>query len=167
MAEIETPPEPQRTLITTRKEYLDAVDLMFTRVKRELRIFDPDLSELNFNAQPRIDALRRFLSAGRMHRLYVALHDVEHVSTRCPRLIELLRIFPLGLLIYRTEGEAARVQDRFVLVDDAHFVRRPVAAQGRGVVVLDDQHEAQSMRLRFDEIWESSLPGVSATTSGL
>jgi len=167
MAEIETPPQPQRTLITTRKEYLDAVDLMFARVRRELRIFDPDLSELSFNAQSRIDALRRFLSAGRMHRLHIALQDVEHVSTRCPRLIDLLRIFPSGLLIYRAEGEAARVQDRFVLADEAHFVRRPVAAQGRGVVVLDDPHEAHGMRLRFDEIWESSLPGVSATTSGL
>lgn len=167
MDEIDTPPEPQRTLITTRKEYLDAVGLLFGRVRRELRLFDPDLSELDFNAPPRIDALRRFLSAGRMHRAYIALHDIEHVSTRCPRLIELLRIFPEALLIYRTEGEAARAQDRFVLIDDAHFVRRPVAAQARGVVVLDDPHEAQGMRLRFDEIWVSSTPGVSATTSGL
>ncbi|MBS1219603.1 MAG: hypothetical protein H6R21_2736 [Proteobacteria bacterium] len=167
MSEIDTPSQPKRTLITTRREYLDAVEMLFGRVRRELRIFDPDLSELSFNAQNRIDALRRFLSAGRMHRLVIALHDVEHVSTRCPRLIELLRIFPSALLIYRTEGEAARAQDRFVLVDEEHFVRRPVATQARGVVVLDDPHEAQGMRLRFDEIWESSTPGVAATTSGL
>jgi len=167
MADIGTPPEPQRSLITTRTDYLAAVTLMLERAQRELRIFDPDLSELDFNAPPRIDALRRFLSAGRTHRLCIALHDVEHVSTRCPRLIELLRIFPSTLIIYRTEGEAARAQDRFVLADDAHFVRRPVAAQGRGVVVQDDPHEAQGMLLRFDEIWESSLPAVSAATSGL
>src|SRR3990172_7431400 len=117
MAEIETPPEPQRSLITTRKEYLDAVERLFGMVKRELRIFDPDLSELDFNSRNRIAALRRVLSGGRMHRVYIAVHDVEHVTQRCPRLIELLLIFPSGLLIYRTEGEAARGQDRFVLGD--------------------------------------------------
>ena len=167
MAEIETPPEPRRTLITTRKEYLDAVESLFGMVKRELRIFDPDLSELDFNGRNRIAALRRILSGGRMHRVYIAVHDVEHVTQRCPRLIELLLIFPSGLLIYPTEGEAARAQDRFVLADESHVVRRPVATQARGAILLDDLHEGHAMRLRFDEIWESSTPAVSATKVGL
>jgi len=167
MTDGESPPEPQRRLITTRKEYLDAVELLFGRVRRELRIFDPDLSELDFNAPARIACLRKILSGGRMHCVYIALHDVEHVSARCPRLIELLRIFPSGLVIYRSEGEAARAQDRFVLVDQNDVVRRLVARQARGALFLDDPHEAHGMRLRFDEIWESSVPGVSATTSGL
>ena len=155
MADIETPPEPQRTLITSRTEYLDAVERLFAMVKRELRIFDPDLSELDFNSEHRIAALRRILSGGRMHRVYIALHDVEHVTTRCPRLIDLLLIYPSGLFIFRTEGEAARAQDRFVLADENHVVRRPVAAQARGAVLIDDVHEGHGMRLRFDEIWES------------
>src|SRR3990172_11481630 len=111
MADIETPPEPRRTLITSRKEYLDAVERLFAMVKRELRIFDPDLSELDFNSENRIAALRRILSGGRMHRVYIALHDVEHVTTRCPRLIELLLIYPAALFIFRTGGEAARAQE--------------------------------------------------------
>ena len=155
MAEFETPPEPQRTLITTRIEYLGALERVIGMVKRELRIFDPDLSELDFNARSRIEALRRILSGGRVHRVQIALHDVAHVSTRCPRLIDLIRMFPSGLVISRTEGEAARIQDRFVLADENHFVRRPVATQARGVVVLDDPQEAHGMRLRFEEIWES------------
>jgi len=167
MAEIETPPEPQRTLITSRKEYLDAVESLFAMVKRELRIFDPDLSELDFNSENRIAALRRILSGGRMHRVYIALHDPEYVTTRCPRLIDLLLIFPSELLIYRTEGEAARAQDRFVLADESHVVRRPVATQGRGAVLLDDMHEGHAMRLRFDEIWDSSTLAVSAAKTGL
>lgn len=167
MAEIETPPEPRRTLITTRKEYLDAVERMFGMVQRELRIFDPDLSELNFNSEERIASLRRILSGGRTHRVCVALHDVEYVTTRCPRLIELLLIYPTGLFIYRTAGEAARAQDRFILADENHVARRPVAAQPRGAVLLDDVHEGHAMRLRFDEIWDSSAPAVSASTAGL
>lgn len=167
MTEIETPPEPSRTLITTRREYLEAIERLLGMVKRELRIFDPDLSELDFNSQNRIAALRRILSGGRMHRVYIALHDVEYVRTRCPRLIDLLLIYPSGLFIYQTEGEAARVQDRFVLADETHVVRRPVATQARGAVLLDDEHEGHAMRNRFDEIWVSSIPAVSASQSGL
>ena len=167
MVEIESPPEPRRTLITSRGEYLEAVERLFAMVRSELRIFDPDLSELDFNGENRIAALRRILSGGRMHRVYIALHDVEHVKTRCPRLIELLLLFPSGLLIYRTEGEAARAQDRFVLADENHVVRRPVASQARGAVLLDDVNEGHGMRLRFDEIWENSIPAVSAVTTGL
>jgi hypothetical protein len=167
MAEIEAPPEPRRTLITTRIEYKNAVEQLIGLVKRELRIFDPDLSELDFNGRNRIEGLRRILAGGQVRRIFIALRDVEHVATRCPRLIDLIRMFPSGLLIFRAEGEAARVQDRFILADEFHFARRPVAMQARGVVVFDDPHEAHSMRLRFDEIWESSVPAVSATQTGL
>ena len=167
MADDDAPKEPQRTLITARQEYLDAAGRLFVLAKRELRIFDPDLSELDFNAQERIAVLRRLLAAGRMHRIYIALHDVEHASTRCPRLLDLIGTFPAGLMIFRTEGEATRAQDRFVLADDNHVVRCPVAAQARGAMFLADPQEAQAMRLRFDQIWESSVPAVSATKIGL
>jgi hypothetical protein len=158
---------PQRTLIATRQEYIDAAGRLFGLARRELRIFDPDLSELDFNAQERIAVLRRLLAAGRMHRVYIALHDVEHASTRCPRLLDLVSTFPAGLLIFRTEGEATRAQDRFVLADDNHLVRCPVATQARGAMFLSDPREAQAMRLRFDQIWESSVPAVSTTKIGL
>ena len=72
-----------------------------------------------------------------------------------------------GIFVFRTEGEAARVQDRFVLADENHVLRRPVATQSRGVVLLDDEHEGHAMRLRFDEIWGSAIPAVSATKIGL
>lgn len=165
----ETPmfPEPQRILITTRKEYLDAVQQMLATADRQLRIFDPDLSELDFNSRSTVAELRRILSAGRAHQVRIALHDVEYVSTRCPRIIDLLMMFPSGLQIFRTEGEAARAQDRFVVADENQVVRRPVAAQGRGVVLRDDPQEGNAMGLRFEEIWASSIRAISATQAGL
>ena len=160
-------PQPQRTLITTRGEYIEAAERMLGLAQRELRVFDPDLADLDFNARASIDALRRLLAGGRTHRVYVALHDVEHVKTRCPRLLDLIATFPAGLLIFRTEGEATKAQDRFVLADESHVVRRPVAAQPRGAIFIDDPNEAHAMRQRFDQIWESSVPAVSATNLGL
>jgi len=160
-------PKPQRTLINTRQEFIEAAERLVGLAQRELRVFDPDLADLNFNSRASIDALRRLLSGGRMHRVYVALHDVEHVKTRCPRILDLIATFPHTLLIFRTEGEATKAQDRFVLADESHFVRRPVAAQPRGVILIDDPLEAHAVRQRFDEIWESSVPAVTATSLGL
>ncbi len=161
------PATPRRTLLGARSEYFDGFGTLIARARRELRIFDADLSELDMNGLPRIESLTRLLRGSRSHRIYVALHDVEHVTKHCPRLIALLGSYTTGVLIHRTQGEAAKVQDCFVIADDEHLLRRPVRSQPRGVLVLDDPKECQPMRERFDEIWESSLPGVSANTTGL
>jgi hypothetical protein len=165
----ETPADtpPQRTLLTTRKEYLEGFGTLLGLVQRELRIFDTDLAELDMNSVGRIEPLVRLLRESRAHRVYIALHDVEHVTKHCPRLIRLLGSFTAGISIYRTQGDAAKVQDCFVLADGAHLVRRPVTKQPRGVLVLNDPKECQPIRERFDEIWESSVPAVSANTTGL
>jgi len=160
-------PTPQRTLLTLRSEYTLGYDRLVALAKRELRIFDPDLSELDVNSAPRIEALANLLRSSRTHRVFIALHDVEHVAKRCPRLIALLGSYSGAIFIHRTLGEAAKVQDCFVLADGEHLVRRPVTSQPRGVLVLNDPKECQPMRERFDEIWESSEPGVSANTTGL
>jgi len=79
----------------------------------------------------------------------------------------LLGIYASSIFIYRTTGEAAKVQDCFALADGDHLIRRPVTSQPRGVLVFGDPKECQPMRERFDEIWESSVPAVSANATGL
>jgi hypothetical protein len=75
--------------------------------------------------------------------------------------------YTTGIRIFRTQGDAAKVQDCFVLADGDHLVRRPVTTQPRGVLVINDPKDCQPMRERFDEIWESSVPEVSVNTTGL
>jgi hypothetical protein len=158
---------PERIVLQTRSEYPEAFERLLGLARRELRIFDPDLSELEMNSTSRVETLMRFLRGSRTHRIYIALHDVGHVTKHCPRLIALLASYTSAILIFQTHGDAAKVQDCFVLADGDHLVRRPVRTQSRGVLVLNDPKECQPMRERFDEIWESSLPGVSAITTGL
>jgi hypothetical protein len=159
--------QPSRSLLTSRGDYLSAADKLLGRAQRELKVFDPALEELRLDQSSRIEMLNAFLLRSPANRLYIALHDVEHVKRNCPRLIRLLTTFSASMFIHLTQDDAARVQDCFILADDASFVRRPVAAQPRGVFVTDDANEASVMRKRFDEIWNSSTQGVSATVSGL
>lgn len=160
-------PQPRREVLTSRRQYLEAFDGLLALVRRELRVFDPDGTQLELNAPARNAALRQFLLASPDSRLYLVVHDPEHLKRSCPRMIDCLRDFSAAIAIHQSEGEAARVQDCFVLADSEHFVRRPVAAQPRGVYTLNDYKDARLMRERFDEIWQSSVSAVSATTLGL
>jgi hypothetical protein len=158
---------PERILLQARSDYLEGFNRLLGLARRELCIFDPDLSELEMNSTSRIETLTRFLRGSRVHRIYVALHDIEHVTKRCPRLIALMGSYTSALFVFQTHGEAAKVQDCFVLADGDHLIRRPVTTQPRGVLVINDPKECQPMRERFNEIWEASLPTVSVNTTGL
>jgi len=167
MAESPAAAVPERTLLQVRSDYQVGFGRILGLARRELRIFDPDLADLAMNSSERIETLARFLRSGPNRRVFIALHDTGYATRRCPRLIDLLGIYAASIFIYRTTGDAARVQDCFVLADEDHLVRRPVTAQPRGVLVIGDPKECQPMRERFDEIWESSEPAVSANTTGL
>jgi hypothetical protein len=168
MSDLDSPEfQPERHLFTSRADYVAGFAQVLGLARHELRIFDPDLTQLPLNTPDTLDVLRDFLARRRDNRLYIALHNPELVARRMPRLMSLLGMFGASMLIHQTEGDAARVQDCFVLADHHHFVRRLVCAQPRGVLVLNDQKEAHKMAERFDEIWQSSVPAVSASTSGL
>src|SRR5262245_37005336 len=126
------PSPPERRTITTRREYLAAFDELLAGVRRELRIFDPDGAQLELGTPDRARQLHDFLLANRDNRLFVAVHDPEHIRRSCPRLLTLLTQFSVAIAIHQTEGEALRADDCFALADMAHFVRRPVAAAARG-----------------------------------
>lgn len=160
-------PPPERVLITSRGEYQAGADRVIALAQQELRIFDPDLSEFMLETPARISALRAFLSCSRDNRVKIAVHDPEYLKRHCPRLITLLGSYAGFIAVHRTQGDAAKAQDCFVLADRAHVVRRPVAKQLRGVLLINDPTEGQGMHGRFNEIWESSESGASASTSGL
>ena len=148
-------------------DFQKAVDLLLEQAGRELRIFDPDLASLRLNSPGRIAQLDRFLRASRTRRIQIVVHDTEHVTRHCPRMMELLKLFNHVIQINRTHEEIRKLQDAFLVLDAEHYVRRPVARHYRGGIGLHDEAEALGMRSRFLEIWAASYPGVSSTTAGL
>jgi hypothetical protein len=160
-------PQPQLCALSTRKEYRDALARLIGLAQRDLSIFDPDFSDLEINSPQTYELLRAFLLRGRNNRLCIVVHNTGHIRNYCPRLLNLLRQFSDRMFIHQTQGDATSAQDSLVLADRLHFVRRPVQAQPRATLRLNDEQESQGMHLRFSEIWENSFPAVSATTSGL
>ena len=150
-----------------RAGFQAAVERLLEQPGRELRVFDPDGAALLLNDAPRIERLERFLLASRTRRLYLVLHDTEHLTRQCPRMLTLLRRFAHAIQVNRTDETIRELQDAFLVLDSLHFVRRPVAQFFRGAIGLNDDTEGLAMRGRFTEIWSASFPAVSATTAGL
>jgi hypothetical protein len=158
---------PRYERFDTEAAFQAAVEELLAQPGRELRIFDPDLSALRLNSPARVAALERFLQASRTRRLFVAMHEIDHVTRHCPRMMGLLARYAHAIQMHRTHEEVREVQDAFLVLDANHYVRRPVARFFRGALGLGDENEALAMRSRFLEIWAASYPAVSSTTVGL
>jgi ABC-type cobalamin/Fe3+-siderophores transport system ATPase subunit len=163
----EEAPQTEYLQFDGEADFQRALDRLLAAPGRELRIFDPDLSALRLNAAQRVEQLRQFLAASRTRRIYIAVHDPEHLTRYCPRMMALLARFAHAIQVNRTHEEIRNLQDSFLVLDQAHYLRRPVALQFRGALGLHDDTEALVMRARFMEIWSASFPGVASTLLGL
>jgi len=160
-------PQTEYAQFETEAEFQGALDRLLAAPGRELRIFDPDLSALRLDAAQRVEQLRSFLAASRTRRIYIAVHDPDHVTRYCPRMMALLSRFAHAIQVNCTHEEIRSIQDSFLVLDQSHYLRRPVAQLYRGALGLHDETEALGMRARFAEIWSASFPGVAGTTLGL
>ena len=151
----------------TSAGFQGALERLLGQPGRELRVFDPDGASLRLNDSARVEQLERFLLASRTRRLFMVVHDTDHITRHCPRMITLLGRFAHAIQINRTHPEIRELQDAFLVLDSQHYVRRPVATFYRGAMGLGDEVEGLAMRQRFMEIWEASYPAVSGTTVGL
>lgn len=163
----EPTPEPEYQRFDGEAEFQRAVDRLLEHPARELRIFDPDLAALRLNSPGRIAQLDRFLRGSRTRRIQIVVHRTEHLTRHCPRMMGLLKLFNHAIQINQTHEEIRGLQDAFMVLDAAHYLRRPVAELLRGGLGLHDETEALGMRSRFMEIWAASFPGVASTTLGL
>jgi hypothetical protein len=166
----ETPgaaPQPDYRIISGNAESLAAIESVVGAAQRTLRVFDITLANRGFDSPGLAGRLRDFIAAGRAHRLLIALHEPDALARECPRLLTLLRQFPMSIEIHRTVGEARNARDPFVLADDHSVWHQLQHDQPRAIVALHSPPDALPIAQRFDEIWDLSEPSVSATTLGL
>ena len=78
------------------------IERLLAQPGRELRIFDPDASSLRLNDPARIAQLDAFLGASRTRRIYMVIHQTDHLLRQCPRFLGLLARFSHAVQINRT-----------------------------------------------------------------
>lgn len=166
MSEHEGNPVSYR-IISGLSDSQQAIDQVIAAAQGSIAIFDVSLERRGFNSPQRTELLRAFLAGGRAHRLRIALHETDGLDRECPRLLALLRQYPMSIEIHRTMAQARQAGDPFVVADEASVWHQLHFEQPRAVVALHSPADAMPIAQRFEEIWELSEPAVSATTLGL
>jgi len=148
------------------REYEAVIDELIPRTQCAIRVFDMCLSRA-WNTAQRYEVLRQFLLASRSNRLLIVVHDADTIERECPRLVDLVRQFGAGVKIHETLSLAKHVYDPYVVFDASHYVHRFHYRHLRAAQGINDVAGTQLLLNRFDEIWEASVLGVTAGTSGL
>ncbi len=155
------------TITLGERLYEAATELLITKAKRELLIFDPDLSRGGYRSLKCFEALQNFLAGGGQNRLTIVLHEAGFFNDCCPRLQDLLRTYSYAIDIYLTDDSARVAQDAFVLADKAHYLHRFHINQARFRYMLDDEVGTKPLLEHFEQLLEATSTKVSATASGL
>jgi hypothetical protein len=168
------PPDSGSRAVAARREILDtlaaqvaAIDELIGLAHRSIRVFDVDLSGMGWNESMRAEMIVGFLRASQGARLDVVVHDTGWIERSCPRLTRLLRHYGHLITIRRTIDDARQAMDPLLIVDDQHYLHRLHVAQPGAVLGIAQPDEARPLVQRFEAIWSSSEPGVSATVLGL
>lgn len=159
-------PNAQYRRFEGMREYEELIDGLIPQTQRAIRVFDRSLARA-WNSAQRCEALRQFLLASRLNRLYIVVHEAEPIEREYPRMVDLVRQFSAAVRIHATLNQAKHVYDPFVVFDASHYVHRFHYRYLRAAHGTNDVIGAQQLLDRYAEIWDASALAVSAGTSGL
>lgn len=169
-----TPPSAEAAPLPGRQQVLDtladqaaAIDELIALARQTVRVFDYDLSETGWNTPGRAEKLARFLRGHPGARLEIIVHDTRWLERYGPRLTNLVRQFAHAITIYRTGPEARFAMDPLVIVDGRHFLHRHHVDHPKATFAIDAPQAASPLVQRFQEIWGTGEPGITATVLGL
>jgi hypothetical protein len=69
--------------------------------------------------------------------------------------------------VYRTGSEARGAMDPLLIADGKHFLHRFHINRPRASFAIEQPHLARPLVMRFEQIWATGEPGLSATVLGL
>lgn len=154
-------------LFDSESGYKAAIDLVLAAARREVRIFDQDLTRMGLEIPARAALLGNFLAGDRDRRLRVVLHDTDALERNSPRLLALLRVHGHAIEVRRTPEHLRQVADCWVLADETHGAVRFHADHPRGKLLLGASAEVHPWWQRFDDLWLAAEPCSPGAAAGL
>ena len=158
---------PREARLESLADIKRAYDDVIALAQRHVKVFDRDLSSGGWNSPERCSALSSYLRRKPGARLDIIVHETRYVEAYAARLGALLGRHAHAMKIYRTGSGARAAMDPLVIVDDVHFVHRHHVAWAHATLSIGNPERAKPLVERFDEIWATGEPGVSASVLGL
>jgi len=161
------PLEPRESVLDTVAAQAAAIDELIDLARHRLQIFDVDLSQGGWQTPARADRLAAFLRRAAHPRIELIVHDTRWLEVSCPRLLALQRLHAGAVTVYRTGAEARGAMDPLLIADGRHFLHRFHFDQPRASFAIEQPQLARPLVTRFEQIWATGEPGLSATVLGL
>lgn len=147
--------------------YAQAIDLILAKAQRRILIFDQDLRRGDFASIVRYEVLRSFLSTYVSSELCIILHDADYFLQKCPRLNNLLKLYPHKMNVHITDNSVKNFKSCFIIADDTHYIKRIHIDQARFKFAVNDKKQTEILRQQFLELQAAAHETVSSTTLGL
>jgi hypothetical protein len=160
-------PEPSEEILDTVAAQVAAIDVLVDLAQHRLQVFDIDLSPHGWQTPERSARLNALLRRAPKARIEIIVHDTRWLETSCPRLVSLLRLHTHAITVFRSGPEARVAMDPLVIADGRHFLHRFHIDRPRAAFAIEQPQIARPLVKRFEEIWATGEPGVSATVLGL
>lgn len=158
---------PREAVVDTVTAQAEAIDQVVDHAQQRLCIFDVDLSQAGWTSPRRAEKLAAFLRRQRNARVELILHDTRFLEAHCARLLAVQKHHSSAVTIYRTGPEARHAMDPLVIADGRHMLHRFHFDQPRAALAIDMPGVVRPLQMRFDEIWATGEPGLTATVLGL
>ena len=165
--ELERPIEPRETIVDTVAAQKAAIDALIALARQRLQIFDVDLSDGGWQTAGRAEKLAAFLRRAPEARIDLIAHDLRWFEASCPRILALLRVHSHAITVYRTGSEARSAMDPLLIADGKHFLHRFHVDHPRASFAIEQPQLARPLVTRFEQIWATGEPGLSATVLGI
>lgn len=161
------PEQPTRVILESQADYSAAITQLTAVATRSIYLFDRDWQVPIYESRGWMAQLADWLRANSQRRLVIVLRDIDYASRYGDRLKHLLKQFCDQIEIRQAESAALRLSECWMLVDDAHFVRKGESRHPRGALNWHDATGAQTLNRRWIELIAASVVAIPATTLGL
>jgi hypothetical protein len=158
---------PQRALITSRAETIEATQVALGLAQRIVRCQQRDLTPFDLGSPSAEAQLRRLLLAHRQARVRLLVDDAAWLETRAPRLRALQRQFSHALELRIAAADDPVGDDAVLLVDDHVALELKPSPTARGDLWLHHPARVQPLAAAFDRRWESGGHNLAAAPLGL
>lgn len=154
-------------IIIGEQLYNEAIKHIMQSATHELLIFDQNLMLGGFSDTANYELLQKFLSQNQTSKLSIILQDATYFQNKCPRLLNLLKLFGHKMHVYITNQSVKHAKDCFMIADGKYYIKRIHIDQARFKYAYDDVATVKGLTTRFDELKDAVEDVVSITPLGL
>ena len=113
------------TQLTTHWSEHDAgLATILRSLSTSLLVFDEDLVRLGLECPENIEILRRFLVAGKRHRIRIVVKNAAPLRNQSPRLFQLLATYPEQMTVVQCPQHLHSLNDAQFIVNETHALIR-------------------------------------------